>query len=50
MLGDKDGYIFFKMASDKVTFKEVVSAYNTLTLPAMSPERTLSLFTSEDRT
>ncbi|HIG4596490.1 TPA: winged helix-turn-helix domain-containing protein [Klebsiella pneumoniae] len=33
MLGDKDGYIFFKMASDKVTFKEVVSAYNTLTLP-----------------
>lgn len=29
MLGDKDGYIFFKMASDKVTFKEVVSAYNT---------------------
>ncbi|MDP1257443.1 hypothetical protein Q6301_10600 [Klebsiella quasipneumoniae] len=33
MLGNKNGYIFFRMASDKVTFKEVVSAYNTLTLP-----------------
>ena len=33
MLGNKDGYLFFRMASDKVTFKEVVSAYNTLTLP-----------------
>ncbi|MBJ8371491.1 winged helix-turn-helix domain-containing protein [Citrobacter cronae] len=36
MLGDEDGYIFFKMANDKVTFKEVVSAYKTLTLPLCS--------------
>ena len=33
MLGNEDDYIFFMMATDKVTFKEVVSAYHTLTLP-----------------
>ncbi|EHN6806790.1 hypothetical protein KJJ67_004623 [Salmonella enterica] len=33
MLGDEDGYTFFRMATDKVTFEEVVSAYKTLKLP-----------------
>ncbi|ELW3333426.1 hypothetical protein QMH89_004575 [Salmonella enterica] len=32
-VGNKDGYIFFKMATDKVTFQEILSAYKTLTLP-----------------
>ncbi|WP_042286144.1 winged helix-turn-helix domain-containing protein [Citrobacter sedlakii] len=32
LLGEFDGYIFFKMKTDKVTFKQVIAAYTSMTL------------------
>ncbi|QIB19493.1 hypothetical protein G3M73_09980 [Escherichia coli] len=31
-LGEFDGYIFFKMKTDKLTFKQVIAAYTSMTL------------------
>ena len=31
-LGEFDGYVFFKMKTDKVTFKQVITAYTSMTL------------------
>lgn len=31
-LGEFDGYVFFKMKTDKVTFKQVIAAYTSMTL------------------
>lgn len=31
-LGEYDGYVFFKMKTDKVTFKQIIAAYTSMTL------------------